>query len=90
MFFLQESNISNNAEAERLTMHRCIITSIIESETVYVECLYVMEKVSPLYAHGIKAYKFIVEAKGFETWEKSQGAIRVFCEISKAFGCVHS
>lgn len=47
----QESNISNNAEAERLTMHRCIITSIIESETVYVECLYVMEK----YMNAIKA-----------------------------------
>uniref|UniRef100_A0A2H1V822 SFRICE_023459 n=1 Tax=Spodoptera frugiperda TaxID=7108 RepID=A0A2H1V822_SPOFR len=41
----------NNAEAERLTMHRCIITSIIESETVYVECLYVMEK----YMNAIKA-----------------------------------
>ncbi|XP_045772789.1 active breakpoint cluster region-related protein isoform X2 [Maniola jurtina] len=47
----QESNISNNAEAERLTMHRCIVTSIIESETVYVECLYVMEK----YMNAIKA-----------------------------------
>ncbi|XP_047030548.1 active breakpoint cluster region-related protein isoform X2 [Helicoverpa zea] len=46
----QESS-SNNAEAERLTMHRCIITSIIESETVYVECLYVMEK----YMNAIKA-----------------------------------
>ncbi|KAH9629467.1 hypothetical protein HF086_015797 [Spodoptera exigua] len=32
-------------------MHRCIITSIIESETVYVECLYVMEK----YMNAIKA-----------------------------------
>ncbi|CAF4934582.1 unnamed protein product [Pieris macdunnoughi] len=42
---------SNNAEAERLTMHRCIVTSIIESETVYVECLYVMEK----YMNAIKA-----------------------------------
>ncbi|RVE50864.1 hypothetical protein evm_004431 [Chilo suppressalis] len=47
----QESNNSNNAEAERLTMHRCIVTSIIESETVYVECLYVMEK----YMNAIKA-----------------------------------
>ncbi|XP_032516985.2 active breakpoint cluster region-related protein isoform X2 [Danaus plexippus] len=47
----QESIISNNAEAERLTMHRCIVTSIIESETVYVECLYVMEK----YMNAIKA-----------------------------------
>ncbi|XP_026499559.1 active breakpoint cluster region-related protein isoform X2 [Vanessa tameamea] len=47
----QESNISSNAEAERLTMHRCIVTSIIESETVYVECLYVMEK----YMNAIKA-----------------------------------
>ncbi|XP_050554471.1 active breakpoint cluster region-related protein isoform X2 [Spodoptera frugiperda] len=46
----QESS-GNNAEAERLTMHRCIITSIIESETVYVECLYVMEK----YMNAIKA-----------------------------------
>ncbi|XP_041978968.1 active breakpoint cluster region-related protein [Aricia agestis] len=46
----QESN-SSNAEAERLTMHRCIVTSIIESETVYVECLYVMEK----YMNAIKA-----------------------------------
>lgn len=35
----------SNVEAERLTMHRCIISSIIESESVYVECLYVMEKV---------------------------------------------
>ncbi|XP_075978308.1 rho GTPase activating protein at 1A isoform X1 [Anticarsia gemmatalis] len=42
---------SNNAEAERLTMHHCIIKSIIESETVYVECLYVMEK----YMNAIKA-----------------------------------
>ncbi|KAJ0176553.1 hypothetical protein K1T71_007732 [Dendrolimus kikuchii] len=47
----QESSTSNNAEAERLTMHRCIITSIIESESVYVECLYVMEK----YMNAIKA-----------------------------------
>ncbi|XP_063364398.1 active breakpoint cluster region-related protein [Cydia amplana] len=47
----QESNNSSNAEAERLTMHRCIVTSIIESETVYVECLYVMEK----YMNAIKA-----------------------------------
>ncbi|XP_037294448.1 active breakpoint cluster region-related protein isoform X2 [Manduca sexta] len=47
----QEPNSSNNAEAERLMMHRCIITSIIESETVYVECLYVMEK----YMNAIKA-----------------------------------
>lgn len=47
----QESNMSSNAEAERLTMHRCIVTSIIESETVYVECLYVMEK----YMNAIKA-----------------------------------
>ncbi|CAG9786811.1 unnamed protein product [Diatraea saccharalis] len=47
----QESNNGNNAEAERLTMHRCIVTSIIESETVYVECLYVMEK----YMNAIKA-----------------------------------
>ncbi|KAL4719150.1 hypothetical protein ACJJTC_013066, partial [Scirpophaga incertulas] len=47
----QEPNNSNNAEAERLTMHRCIVTSIIESETVYVECLYVMEK----YMNAIKA-----------------------------------
>ncbi|CAB3261568.1 unnamed protein product [Arctia plantaginis] len=46
----QESS-SNNAEAERLTMHHCIIKSIIESETVYVECLYVMEK----YMNAIKA-----------------------------------
>ncbi|XP_059052122.1 active breakpoint cluster region-related protein isoform X2 [Achroia grisella] len=42
---------TNNAEAERLTMHRCIVKSIIESETVYVECLYVMEK----YMNAIKA-----------------------------------
>ncbi|XP_076037677.1 rho GTPase activating protein at 1A [Oratosquilla oratoria] len=27
------------AEAERLTMYRCIISSILESETVYLECL---------------------------------------------------
>ncbi|XP_063536599.1 active breakpoint cluster region-related protein [Cydia strobilella] len=47
----QESINSSNAEAERLTMHRCIVTSIIESETVYVECLYVMEK----YMNAIKA-----------------------------------
>ncbi|XP_072949374.1 active breakpoint cluster region-related protein isoform X2 [Epargyreus clarus] len=47
----QESTNSNNAEAERLTMHRCIVTSIIESENVYVECLYVMEK----YMNAIKA-----------------------------------
>ncbi|XP_045448294.1 active breakpoint cluster region-related protein [Melitaea cinxia] len=47
----QESSISSNAEAERLTMHRCIVTSIIESENVYVECLYVMEK----YMNAIKA-----------------------------------
>ncbi|XP_013164778.1 PREDICTED: active breakpoint cluster region-related protein isoform X2 [Papilio xuthus] len=47
----QESSTSSNAEAERLTMHRCIVTSIIESETVYVECLYVMEK----YMNAIKA-----------------------------------
>ncbi|XP_049873106.1 active breakpoint cluster region-related protein isoform X2 [Pectinophora gossypiella] len=47
----QESTNSSNAEAERLTMHRCIVTSIIESETVYVECLYVMEK----YMNAIKA-----------------------------------
>ncbi|CAG9102723.1 unnamed protein product [Plutella xylostella] len=42
---------NSNAEAERLTMQRCIVTSIIESETVYVECLYVMEK----YMNAIKA-----------------------------------
>ncbi|KAG1693757.1 Active breakpoint cluster region-related protein [Nymphon striatum] len=29
-------------EAERLTMYKCILNSIIESETVYVECLTVM------------------------------------------------
>lgn len=29
-------------EAERMTMYRCIISNIIESETVYVECLNVM------------------------------------------------
>ncbi|XP_060803118.1 active breakpoint cluster region-related protein [Amyelois transitella] len=46
----QEST-NSNAEAERLTMHRCIVKSIIESETVYVECLYVMEK----YMNAIKA-----------------------------------
>ncbi|XP_048478633.1 active breakpoint cluster region-related protein isoform X5 [Plutella xylostella] len=46
----QESS-NSNAEAERLTMQRCIVTSIIESETVYVECLYVMEK----YMNAIKA-----------------------------------
>ncbi|XP_069939387.1 active breakpoint cluster region-related protein-like isoform X2 [Cherax quadricarinatus] len=27
------------AEAERLTMYRCIISSIVESETIYLECL---------------------------------------------------
>ncbi|XP_026327721.1 active breakpoint cluster region-related protein isoform X2 [Hyposmocoma kahamanoa] len=47
----QDSSNSSNAEAERLTMHRCIVTSIIESENVYVECLYVMEK----YMNAIKA-----------------------------------
>jgi hypothetical protein len=29
----------NNLEAERLTMYKCIIASITESETVYVDCL---------------------------------------------------
>lgn len=48
---LQHQESNKNAEAERLTMHHCIIKSIIESETVYVECLYVMEK----YMNAIKA-----------------------------------
>ncbi|GLH12881.1 Rho GTPase-activating protein 100F [Gryllus bimaculatus] len=33
---------ANKAEAERITMYRCIIASIIESETIYLECLNVM------------------------------------------------
>ncbi|XP_066963867.1 active breakpoint cluster region-related protein isoform X2 [Macrobrachium rosenbergii] len=31
--------ISPAAEAERLTMYRCILSSIVESETIYLECL---------------------------------------------------
>ena len=33
-------------EAERLTMYRCIISSIVESETIYLECLDVVLQVS--------------------------------------------
>lgn len=39
------------AEAERLTMHRCIISSIIESETIYLECLDVVTQ----YCKALKA-----------------------------------
>lgn len=36
------SNTGDKAEAERMTMYRCIISSIMESETLYVECLAVL------------------------------------------------
>ncbi|XP_049791819.1 active breakpoint cluster region-related protein [Schistocerca nitens] len=42
---------ANKAEAERMTMYRCIISSIIESETIYLECLNVMLQ----YMKAIKA-----------------------------------
>nr|CAD7588751.1 unnamed protein product [Timema genevievae] len=45
------SQEGNKAEAERITMYRCIIASIIESETVYLECLNVMLQ----YMKAIKA-----------------------------------
>ncbi|PNF19858.1 hypothetical protein B7P43_G12533 [Cryptotermes secundus] len=35
-------DVGSKAEAERMTMYRCIIASIIESETAYLECLNVM------------------------------------------------
>jgi hypothetical protein len=38
-------DIGSKAEAERITMYRCIIASIIESETAYLECLNVMLQV---------------------------------------------
>ncbi|KDR23111.1 Breakpoint cluster region protein [Zootermopsis nevadensis] len=41
----------HKAEAERITMYRCIIASIIESETAYLECLNVMLQ----YMKAIKA-----------------------------------
>ncbi|XP_066997910.2 active breakpoint cluster region-related protein [Anabrus simplex] len=45
------SQDGNKAEAERITMYRCIIASIIESETIYLECLNVMIQ----YMKAIKA-----------------------------------
>ena len=38
-------DVDSKAEAERMTMYRCIIASIIESETAYLECLNVMLQV---------------------------------------------
>lgn len=39
-------DVDSKAEAERMTMYRCIILNIIESETVYVDFLNVMIQVS--------------------------------------------
>jgi hypothetical protein len=44
-FFFLFQDIGSKAEAERITMYRCIIASIIESETAYLECLKVMLQV---------------------------------------------
>ncbi|XP_069985715.1 active breakpoint cluster region-related protein isoform X8 [Penaeus vannamei] len=35
----EQPKSSPAAEAERMTMYRCIISSIVESETIYLECL---------------------------------------------------
>jgi len=40
--FLQFQGTADKAEAERMTMYRCIISSIMESETLYVESLGVL------------------------------------------------
>lgn len=45
------STTGDKAEAERMTMYRCIISSIMESETLYVECLAVLVQ----YMKAIKA-----------------------------------
>jgi hypothetical protein len=43
--FILLQDVGSKAEAERMTMYRCIIASIIESETAYLECLNVMLQV---------------------------------------------
>jgi hypothetical protein len=43
--FILFQDVASKAEAERMTMYRCIIASIIESETAYLECLNVMIQV---------------------------------------------
>lgn len=41
----EQPKSSPAAEAERMTMYRCIISSIVESETIYLECLDVVLQV---------------------------------------------
>lgn len=48
---IQMQDVDSKAEAERMTMYRCIIASIIESETAYLECLNIMLQ----YMKAIKA-----------------------------------
>ncbi|PSN30679.1 hypothetical protein C0J52_20850 [Blattella germanica] len=48
---LPSQDVGSKAEAERITMYRCIIASIIESETAYLECLNIMLQ----YMKAIKA-----------------------------------
>lgn len=45
----EQPKSSPAAEAERMTMYRCIISSIVESETIYLECLDVVLQVSVIY-----------------------------------------
>ncbi|GBP69338.1 Breakpoint cluster region protein [Eumeta japonica] len=73
---LQHQESSNsNTEAERLTMHRCIVTSIIESETVYVECLYVMEKAENINVYGAFLHNY----------SRATDAVRRRCASSPRF-----
>lgn len=40
---------TSKAEAERLAMYKCIVSSIIDSESVYLDCLNTLIQVSYLF-----------------------------------------
>ncbi len=57
--FSSKNERINNLEAERLTMYKCIIASITESETVYVDCLNTLIQVLFMSYHLLKNSLFI-------------------------------